>query len=95
MPFFTPIAASSCARTVLGIRTSRTPRWAIAAPYPTASSIAPPPMATTKLFRQMRRACTSSRTHLAVSSSSFADSQTESRRGDQPGVDAPAPAANA
>ena len=30
MPFLTPIPASFCARTVVGIRTSRTPRWNVA-----------------------------------------------------------------
>ena len=53
MPFFTAIPASSCARVVVGKRSSRTPRWAIDAPNPTASSTAPPPIAITKLWRSM------------------------------------------
>ena len=46
-PFFTPTPESFWARTVVGIRMCRMPRWVVAAIRPTASSTAPPPTAMT------------------------------------------------
>src|ERR1041385_4306423 len=42
MPFLTPTPESAWLRVVVGMRTWRTPRWAVAAASPTMSSNAPP-----------------------------------------------------
>ena len=47
MLFLTPTPESACESTVVGKRTTRTPRWAMAAANDTMSSTAPPPMTTT------------------------------------------------
>ena len=61
MAFFTPTPESSCASTVVGQRMWRTPRWKIAAAKPTASSTAPPPIATANDCRSMLTQAESSR----------------------------------
>ena len=45
--FLTPTPESAWASVVVGSRTRRMPRWAMAAAKPTASSTAPPPTTTT------------------------------------------------
>ena len=53
--FFTPTPTSFCASTVVGSRTRRKPRWKSDAANPTASSTAPPPIATTYEWRHSSR----------------------------------------
>ena len=53
IPFLTPIPPSAWASVVVGIRTSLTPRWAVAAAKPTTSSTAPPPITRTYEWRQI------------------------------------------
>ncbi len=54
MPFLTPTPESACPSVVVGNRTRRIPRCAMAAAKPTASSTAPPPITVTVECRQSR-----------------------------------------
>ncbi len=67
----TPIPLSHCASVVVGNRTSRTPRCAVAAANPAASNSAPPPTASTYEWRSMRWRSISPHTRRTSRSSAF------------------------
>ena len=62
IPFFTPTPESHAERVVDGILTSLNPRWATEVANPTASSIAPPPIARTTDLRHIPNALIASST---------------------------------